>query len=233
MNWGTTKNSIGITLQQGSLLKKYISGIPAIRLAYIELRKGTDFFDILYSQKVSDLYKKEKMMLNTRLPYKGVTEVKVLNKYSDTWNKAFNKIANIKNQGLILNIFSTIGEEAIKAGCMVIEELQRQGMKPVTINGVELNTRFTDFEGGEAGETAKLFNKDFLAIFSVNSVAATEFKQKALTDVYTLGKLQSKPIIVTSKQPMAIDGFRVINIGFEDYVKTEVELIKDIFGDKK
>ena len=231
VDWKTQENRLGITLAQQSLIKRYVSGYDAITHTFLQLKRKMDFYEVLSSEKLSNKYKEYRLSIlsNVAVPFKGVTEVVPMPSYEKTWAKVIDRLDNLKGKGVILNLYSKLGEEGLKAGSLVTESLVTAGLKLVTTNGVELNAKFTSFEDGESKEVSKMLNKDALVIFSVNSIGATQFKKDALAELYTLGSISGKPIIVTSKAKMVNEQYKVVNIGFTDEVLTETQLLKQVF----
>lgn len=232
-NFQTQKNTIDILLQDYQLLKKYIIGSEAILTSYDLLKNhNISIHRQLIRDDIKKIYEKEKlgqMIFTTKLPHKGVelSDLKPT-KTGDNIKQCKSIITNINKiigRGVILNLYSEVGEQANMAGSH-ITELLLKSHKGITTNGIEINQRSTDFNDNPIEEFLK---KDFLTIFSVDSVFATDYRKQFMLGLYEKAKLDNIPIIVTSKKKMEMKGYHVINVRLTDMKKNEQELIKEIF----
>jgi len=142
-NWTNTKNKIDLTLAEYSILKKYFSGVTLIKEAYLYFMKTKNFYDLLYGdfskefneklyEQSSDKNKKGLTLtfLNKRIPRPDVSFEDIKPVPSGTksslknWNKVHQNINNIKDNPLVLNLYSDIGEQSLMAVSLLVKKLQ-------------------------------------------------------------------------------------------------------------
>ena len=142
-NWTNTKNKIDLTLAEYSTFKKYFSGVTIIKEAYLYFMKTKNFYDLLYGdfskefneklyEQSTDKNKKGLTLtfLNKRIPRPDVSfeDIKPITSGTKSslknWNKVHQNINNIKDNPLVLNLYSDIGEQSLMAVSLLVKKLQ-------------------------------------------------------------------------------------------------------------
>jgi hypothetical protein len=239
-----------IPLVEYKLLQKYISGKTLLIYFYRKIKAGDTFYNILIESedefltrllKKKYLTRKEKgeslqNMENNRLkrlqksiprPNVKFEEVTPMGNTKKKWESIYDGINNILGKGMILNIYSDIGEEALVGGSVIVEKLSQYSEKINIISGFQLNNMMVDFD---TDITSLFNNKEILVIFSVNSVQATDFRKDKLQSIYDYAKTLKIPVILTNKSKLEIEGLSIINIKLKDELKNESQLFDEVFG---
>ena len=141
-----------------------------------------------------------------------------------------NNPETILGKGCVINIHSVIGEEACMLASLLAQKLLQLGKGYIT-NGVEINKESVDFDGGAKIED--FVKKDFIVIFSIDSVYSTDFRDNFLNNIYDLAKLKNVPIIRVSKKEYKNNTLNVINLKLNDTVKTEEQLMFEFMNKKE
>jgi len=231
----TQENKIGITLQQYSLLKKYISGIPALLYAYNSLiNTGKVVHRNLVSQELHEIILKENIVMSifnkVSCPFSNVLESDLTVTASPENLKKYRGVTqhinSLINKGYIINCYSEVGEQANMLATYLTEMLIGKGYKGISTSGIGINKTSVDFENSNS--INDLLVKDFLTIFSANSVLVTDFRKNFLENLYTQAKLDKKPIILSSKTEFKDKSYNVINIKLNEQYKNEMELISEL-----
>lgn len=231
-----TKNKHNISLKDYSLIKKYVSTESCIKQAFIDLTQNDiNIHRQLIREDLSNIFKKEvvgMLFARTHLPYKDVKIEDLTPTKSGDNQKLFkqvmNNLPNMIGKPVILNFYSEIAEQATQASVYVTEQLMTS-YKAITTNGIELNKKSVDFDDSTALDD--LLSKDFLTIFSLNSVFITDFRKQFLDNLFTLAKLQNKPIITSSNVELKLPQFKVINLRLTDKKLNASQVIDEIFGE--
>ena len=153
-NWTNTKNKIDLTLAEYSILKKYFGGVTLIKEAYLYFMKTKNFYDLLqgdfskefneklYEQSTDKNNKKGLTLtfLNKRIPRPDVSfeDIKPITSGTKSsiknWNKVHQNINNIKDNPLVLNLYSDIGEQSLMAVSLLVKKLQNLDKETNTVN---------------------------------------------------------------------------------------------------
>lgn len=155
-NWTNTKNKIDLTLAEYSTLKKYFGGVTLIKEAYLYFMKTKNFYDLLYGDFSKEfnkkLYEQSKnkdkkgltlTFLNKRIPRPDVSfeDIKPIPSGTKSslknWNKVHQNINNIKDNPLVLNLYSDIGEQSLMAVSLLVKKLQNLDKETNRINPSE------------------------------------------------------------------------------------------------
>lgn len=237
-HFATTTNAIGLTLLEYNNLKRFSCGISGIIFQYNFLKQnqakklGVHF--TLMKDELSQIYKKETigMIFNKiSLPHKDV-ELSTLKptRTGDNqtmFKQVINNLPKIIAKPVILNIYSEIGEQANQCACYITEQLMKI-TKGRSTNGIAINSISTDFS--ETNSIEELLSGDFLTIFGINTIYATDYRKAFVSNLYEYAKLHNKPIIISSNVELKLPQFKVINLRLSDKQKNVQELITEIFG---
>lgn len=258
-NWTNTKNKIDLTLAEYSILKKYFSGVTLIKEAYLYFMKTKNFYDLLYGDFSKEFNKKlyeqsidknkkglTLTFLNKRIPRPDVSFEDIKPVPSGTksslknWNKVHQNINNIKDNPLVLNLYSDIGEQSLMAVSLLVKKLQEKkeynsnnsnnNLKVISESGIDLNSKLLNFEDKDESSISKLVNKaDVFIIYNYNSFINKDYRKQALETLFDYCFEQRIPIILSNKKEFKSSERKVINLKFVDEYKNEIELISDIF----
>lgn len=184
--------------------------------------------------ELRQIFEKEKigMIFNKiSLPYKGV-ELATLKptRVADNqtmFKQVINNLPKIIAKPVILNIYSEIGEQANQCACYITEQLMKTN-KGRSTNGIAINSISTDFS--ETNSIEELLSGDFLTIFGINTIYATDYRKAFVSNLYEYAKLNNKPIIISNNVELKLPQFKVINLRLTDKQKNVQELITEIFG---
>ena len=143
------------------------------------------------------------------------------------FKQVINNLPKIINKPVILNIYSEIGEQANQCACYITEQLMKTN-KGQSSNGIAINSISTDFS--ETNSIEELLSGDFLTIFGINTIYATDYRKAFVSNLYEYAKLHNKPIIISSNVELKLPQFKVINLRLTDKQKTAHELVAEIFG---
>lgn len=222
-------SKIGLNHIQYSLLKKYFVGAEHIIQAHtLFTEEGLSFHKQIFMTELSDkIFKKEGVkMFGQKLPFKDVDFSKLhptkSGKNAQYIKHFVNNPETILGKGCVINIYSLIGNEATQLASLLTQKLLQISKGYIT-NGVEINKQSVDFDGGDKVED--FVKKDFITIFSVDSIYSTEFRDNFLNNIYDLAKLKNIPIIRVSKKEFKNNTLNVINLKLTDTVKTEEQLM--------
>ena len=234
----TQTNSVGMTLLEYNNLKRFSCGISCIVFQYTfwkqNQHKKLGIHFSLMKPELRLIFEKEKigMIFNKiSLPYKGV-ELATLKptRTGDNqtmFKQVINNLPKIIAKPVILNIYSEIGEQANQCACYITEQLMKSN-KGQSTNGIAINSISTDFS--ETNSIEELLSGDFLTIFGINTIYATDYRKAFVSNLYEYAKLHNKPIIISSNVELKLPQFKVINLRLTDKQKTAHELVAEIFG---
>lgn len=237
-NFTTTKNQIGMTLLEYNNLRRFSCGISCIVFQYSfwqqNKHKKLGIHFTLMKPELKQIFEKERigMIFNKlQLPYKDV-EFSALKPTRTADNptmfkQVINNLPKMLDKPIILNLHSEIGEQANLCACYMTEQLLKI-TKGKSTNGVALNQVSTDFSESNAIED--LLSADFLTIFGINTVYATDYRKAFVNNLYEYAKLNNKPIIISNNVELKLPQFKVINLRLSDKQKNVQELITEIFG---
>ena len=246
-----------IPLVEYKLLQKYVSSYTLLLFFYKKILAGNSYYDILLNTEEEQLTKllhkpfkldkggrvQEKEQVNEvklkrfqkKLPRVNLSfeDIVPMGNTIKKWQSIYTDITNVLAKGIVINIHSELGEEALKGGSILTEKLgglATSDFKINIINGFQLNNLMVDFD---TDISSLVDGQDLLVIFSINSVQATDFRKEKLASLFDYAKLKKVPIICTSKDEFKQDGINVINCKLKDEVKTESALFDEVFGKKK
>ena len=236
--FSTQQNRIGMTLLEYANLKKFSCGRTSVVYLYTfwqqNQHKKLGIHFSLMKPELRQIFEKEKigMLFNKlNLPHKEV-ELSTLKptRTGDNqtmFKQVINNLPKIIAKPVILNIYSEIGEQANQCACYITEQLMKIS-KGQSTNGVAINSISTDFS--ETNSIEELLSGDFLTIFGINTIYATDYRKAFVSNLYEYAKLHNKPIIVSSNVELKLPQFKVINLRLTDKQKTAHELVAEIFG---
>lgn len=234
----TQTNAIGMTLLEYTNLKRFSCGSSCLIFQYKfwqeNKHKKLGIHFTLMKPELKEIFEKERigMIFNKlQLPYKDV-EFSALKPTRTADNpKLFKQVINnlpkMLDKPIILNLHSEIGEQANLCACYITEQLIKTH-KGKSTNGIALNQVSTDFSESNAIED--LLSADFLTIFGINTVYATDYRKAFVNNLYEYAKLNNKPIIISNNVELKLPQFKVINLRLSDKQKNVQELITEIFG---
>ena len=234
----TTKNQIGMTLLEYTNLKRFSCGSSCLIFQYKfwqeNKHKKLGIHFSLMKPELRLIFEKEKigMIFNKiSLPHKDV-ELSILKptRTGDNqtmFKQVINNLPKIIAKPVILNIYSEIGEQANQCACYITEQLMKTN-KGRSTNGIAINSISTDFS--ETNSIEELLSGDFLTIFGINTIYATDYRKAFVSNLYEYAKLHNKPIIISSNVELKLPQFKVINLRLSDKQKNVQELITEIFG---
>ena len=231
------QNRIGMTLLEYNNLRRFSCGISCLVFQYSfwqqnQAKKLGIHFSLM-KPELRLIFEKEKigMIFNKiSLPYKGV-ELTALKptRVADNqtmFKQVISNLPKIIAKPVILNIYSELGEQANQCACYITEQLMKIS-KGQSTNGIAINSISTDFS--ETNSIEELLSGDFLTIFGINTIYATDYRKAFVSNLYEYAKLHNKPIITSSNVELKMPQFKVINIRLTDKQKTAHELVAEIF----
>ena len=215
--------------------KKYISGEEALSEVYSRLIDGSPLHPMLVQDFLHKIYTKEIIRMLLKVPYKDIEyEALKFTKSGSNFGlskKVFAEPDKMIERDIIINIHSEIGEQALMAGSYLAEALTKKSYKGISSSGIELNNLSTDFEDTSAFD--RLLKKDFLIVFSFNSLYATDHRKRWVGNLFQQARLNRVPVILTSKKRLEMAEYNVVNIRLSDKSKNEAQVIDEIFGKDK
>ena len=237
-HFSTTVNSLGMTLLEYNNLRRFSCGISCLIFQYKfwqeNKHKKLGIHFTLMKPELKHIFEKEKIGVifnKINLPYKDV-EFSALKptRIADNpklFKQVINNLPKMLDKPIILNLHSEIGEQANLCACYMTEQLLKTA-KGKSTNGIALNQVSTDFSESNAIED--LLSADFLTIFGINTVYATDYRKAFVNNLYEYAKLTNKPIIISNNVELKLPQFKVINLRLSDKQKNVQELITEIFG---
>lgn len=244
-----------IPLVEYKLLQKYVSSYTLLLFFYKKILAGNSYYDILLNaeeeqltkllhkpfnkggklqeEKVNNIIKLKRFQKKLPRVNLSFEDIVPMGNTVNKWKSIYTDITNVLAKGIVINIHSELGEEALKGGSILTEKLgglATSDFKINIINGFQLNNLMVDFD---TDISSLVDGQDLLVIFSINSVQATDFRKEKLASLFDYAKLKKVPIICTSKDEFKQDGINVINCKLKDEVKTESALFDEVFGKKK
>lgn len=244
-----------IPLVEYKLLQKYVSSYTLLLFFYKKILAGNSYYDILLNaeeeqltkllhkpfnkggklqeEKVNNIIKLKRFQKKLPRVNLSFEDIVPMGNTVNKWKSIYTDITNVLAKGIVINIHSELGEEALKGGSILTEKLgglATSDFKINIINGFQLNNLMVDFD---TDISSLVDGQDLLVIFSINSVQATDFRKEKLASLFDYAKLKKVPIICTSKEDFKQDGINVINCKLKDEVKTESALFDEVFGKKK
>jgi hypothetical protein len=228
------RRSGGLPMAIYIVLKKYCAiSNKALLLAY-RSKSTREIMDLIYSPE----YKEKvfgKVSNLAGLKYKGLiqqfiddTEINIKNG-NEYYTKLYESPNNILGSSLVVNIHSVLGEEANKALTQLAKKAIDNGIKTEITSGIDLNNKFTSFEGEDRYDPESLIRgKQLLIIYATNSIHETEFKKQCLLDLLLICKLKSIPIFMSSNNKRD----NTINIECNDTEKSVHALFDKLFNNK-
>lgn len=228
----TEFRNLSITISEYNLIKKFALGSEMTIRLYRALKAGIKIHDLLDKQILINILNKEiiKMSILNRvnLPYTNIKLEDLAFTKSGTNIKdskaIIQNIEKIKNKPFIINIYSNIGDQALKCSSYITEKLISAGLSPRLSSGIEINSLSVDFD---SNNSVDLLDRDFLVINSYNSIYATDYRKNYITNIFESAKLKNIPIILSSNCELTNPNFKVLNIRLTDSKKTHEELIKE------
>lgn len=228
----TEFHSLGITIQDYILLKKFTLGSDQLIRAYRSVKSKIKLHSILDKDILTTHLKKEiikvSILHKINLPYKNIKLEDLAFTKSGTNMKdsksIINNIEKIKGKPFIINCYSPIGDSALKCSSLITEKLLAIGLQPNVTNGIELNALSVDFD---SGNSTNLLDKDFLLIDSFNSIYVTEYRKNYVQNLFEQAKLKKIPIILSSNVELINPNFKILNIRLNDEKKSHEEILKE------
>lgn len=240
-----------LDVQNYTQLKKYFSGIDSIKWAYQNYLKGISFQNLVRERPYQEQHNEIILgglpkLFTTKVPRENVSKedikvkrvsIKMGDKSfpaSKVWESLIDKIPTwIKTNPYIVNLNSSIGEEALKGGSFLVEHIQRvfkennQKLKLRVLTGAELDYTFKEFSDSDSS-ISNLANVDLLVIFSYNSLSSSDWNKARLQALFEECHLKNTVVILTSKSESKFIGFKYLNIPLSDNFKNEEALLKDL-----
>ena len=228
----TEFHSLGITISEYNLIKKFALGSEMTLRLHKAIKAGIKIHDLLDKEILQKYLTKQEIRMSIlnriQLPYKDIKLeqlhfTKTGSNIKDS-NEIIKNITKIKNKPIILNIYSNIGDQALMCSSHITEQLIQSGLNPRITSGIELNKISIDFE---SSKDVDLLDKDFLVINSINSLYATDYRKSYIKNLYEEAKLKKIPIILSSNVELINPNFKILNIRLNDLKKTHEEVLKE------
>ena len=229
MNWQNQTNyqGLGISYVTYTLICKYLCGTRCIEAVYKALLKGYSFHFLLDKEGLQRCIEKEEvgMLFNkVKLPYKNVDIKDLKPKKSPEFTEFMTEILpKIKNESVVINFYSKVGDQAQQAVCYCVEELMKDKVSITVTSGMEINRLSVDFKSD-----ISLLTKDILVINCVNSVNGTDWKQEFLDNLFLEAKLNNIPVITSGVSPLKIEECNVLNFELVDAAKSQAQILKKL-----